>query len=85
MAIFSLLFLYIYRTQEYIYRPKTASGASAVPLGHGGYQGGFLGIKAYLQVLNISDIIKGVLSTPRLFMHRKNIVRGSQARPNEVS
>lgn len=58
MVIFALLFLYIYRTKEYYFK----HGAGAVPLGHGGYQGGFLGIRAYGQALNIIDILGGIIS-----------------------
>lgn len=67
MVIFSLLFLYIYRTREYIFK----KGASAVPLGHGGYQGGLLGFRAYGQALNILDILQGVLSIPRAIAIQK--------------
>jgi hypothetical protein len=74
MALFSLLFLYIYRTQDYI-----ASPISKVPLGHGGYRGGFLGFKAYGQALNISDIIMGILSVPTLFVNRRKIARGQSS------
>jgi hypothetical protein len=68
MVIFALLFLYIYRTKEYYFK----HGAAAVHLGHGGYQGGFLGIRAYGQALNIIDILGGIISVPRAFAERKN-------------
>jgi hypothetical protein len=68
MAIFALLFLYIYRTKEYYFK----HGASAVPLGHGGYQGGFMGIRAYGQALNIVDILRGIISVPRAFAEKRN-------------
>jgi hypothetical protein len=68
MVIFALLFLYIYRTKEYYFK----HGASAVPLGHGGYQGGVLGIRAYGQALNIVDILGGIISVPRAFAEKRN-------------
>jgi hypothetical protein len=73
MVIFALLFLYIYRTKEYYFK----HGAAAVPLGHGGYQGGFLGIRAYGQALNIIDILGGIISVPRAFAERKNLGPGT--------
>ncbi|KAH8758716.1 organic solute transporter Ostalpha-domain-containing protein [Hyaloscypha sp. PMI_1271] len=73
MVIFALLFLYIYRTKEYYFK----HGAAAVPLGHGGYQGGFLGIRAYGQALNIIDILRGIISVPRAFAERKNLGPGT--------
>jgi len=74
MVIFSLAFLYVFRTQDYYYK----TGASAVPLGSGGYQGGFLGIKAIFQALNIIDIIRGIFSIP---MGGK---KGASAPPNKA-
>jgi hypothetical protein len=74
MVIFALLFLYIYRTKECYFK----HGAAAVPLGHGGYQGGFLGIRAYGQALNIIDILGGIISVPRAFAERKNSGTGTQ-------
>ncbi|KAH8669499.1 organic solute transporter Ostalpha-domain-containing protein [Tricladium varicosporioides] len=68
MVIFSLAFLYIYRTREYFHK----NGATAVPLGHGGYQGGPMGVKALAQAVNIVDIVKGVLAIPRALASRKN-------------
>jgi hypothetical protein len=67
MAIYSVVFLYIFRTQAYYYK----TGASAVPLGHGGYQGGFLGTKAILEALNPFDIIRGIFSLPMSIANRK--------------
>ncbi|CZR55851.1 uncharacterized protein PAC_05739 [Phialocephala subalpina] len=75
MVIFSLAFLYIYRTQEYIFKP-TAS--TAVPLGHGGYQGGFMGFIAYGQALNILDILQGIISVPGLLLSRRGGSRRSR-------
>jgi len=58
MVIFSLSFLYIYRTREYCFK----RGATAVPLGHGGYFGGFLGTRAIFEALNIVDLVRGIIS-----------------------
>ncbi len=58
MVLFSGLFLYVYRTSEYNFR----KGASAVALGHGGYSGGFLGMRAIGQALNISDVVRGIIA-----------------------
>jgi Organic solute transporter Ostalpha len=68
MVIFALSFLYIYRTKEYYFK----HGASVVPLGHGGYQGGFLGISAYGEAMNIADILRGIISVPQALAERKN-------------
>ncbi|KAF8862960.1 hypothetical protein BDZ45DRAFT_702611 [Acephala macrosclerotiorum] len=68
MVIFSLAFLYIYRTQEYIFKPTTST---AVPLGHGGYQGGFMGFRAYREALNILDILQGIISVPGLLLNKR--------------
>ncbi|KAH7413086.1 organic solute transporter Ostalpha-domain-containing protein [Cadophora sp. MPI-SDFR-AT-0126] len=68
MVIFSVLFLYIYRTTEYCFK----RGAAAVPLGHGGYQGGFLGLRAYREALNIIDILRGIASVPAAFVSRRS-------------
>jgi Organic solute transporter Ostalpha len=68
MVIFSVLFLYIYRTKEYYFK----SGATAVALGHGGYQGGILGIRAYAQALNIVDILGEIVSVPRAFSEKRS-------------
>lgn len=68
MAIISLGFLYIYRTQEYIFKP---TAQYAVPLGHGGYQGGFMGFKAYVDAINIVDILQGIISVPGLFLIKR--------------
>lgn len=74
MVIFALLFLYIYRTKEYFFK----HGAAAVPLGHGGYQGGFLGIRAYGQALNIVDILGGIFSVPRALAERNASGQGAR-------
>jgi len=58
MVLFSLAFLYVYRTREYCFK----RGATAVPLGHGGYFGGFLGTKAIFEALNIVDLVRGIIS-----------------------
>lgn len=68
MVFFALVFLYIFRSQPYYFK----KGASAVPLGHGGYHGGFLGIKAIFQALNILDIIKGIFSIPLAAKNRNS-------------
>jgi hypothetical protein len=57
MVLFTLAFLYIYRVREYEFK----KGAAAVPLGHGGYCGGFLGLGAILQALNIADLIAAIV------------------------
>ncbi|KAF8861564.1 hypothetical protein BDZ45DRAFT_740340 [Acephala macrosclerotiorum] len=57
MVIFSLIFLHVYRTSEYNFK----KGATAVPLGHGGYSGGFAGLGAIAQALNISDVVRGII------------------------
>ncbi|KAG4439021.1 hypothetical protein IFR05_005485 [Cadophora sp. M221] len=77
MVIFSVLFLYIYRTREYCYK----KGASAVPLGHGGYQGGLLEIKAYGQALNILDVLEGIASVPGAFSSRKSDAKNQEYWP----
>jgi hypothetical protein len=59
MVIFACVFSWSYGATEYKYHPGQENGV--VPLGHGGYHGGFLGIKAYGQALNISDVIGGIL------------------------
>lgn len=74
MVIFSLAFLYIYRTQEYIFKN---SASTAVPLGHGGYQGGFMGLRAYGQALNIIDILQGIISVPGLLLNKRGSSRQS--------
>jgi hypothetical protein len=56
MVIFSGIFLYVYRIQEYCLKKR----AAAVSLGHGGYSGGFLGLGAILQALNITDLVAGI-------------------------
>ncbi|TVY40956.1 Transmembrane protein [Lachnellula occidentalis] len=61
MIVFALAFLYVFRAHEY-YSNKVSS---VVPLGHGGYQGGFLGIKAIIQAFSLIDIIKGIASIPK--------------------
>jgi hypothetical protein len=68
MAIISIAFLYIYRTQEYIYKP---TAVSAVPLGHGGYQGGFMGFRAYAQAINTIDILQCIVSLPALLLKKQ--------------
>ncbi|KAG4421053.1 hypothetical protein IFR04_005816 [Cadophora malorum] len=68
MVIFSILFLYIYRTGEYCFK----KGAAAVPLGHGGYQGGLLGLRAYGDALNITDVLRGIASVPVAFSSRES-------------
>ena len=55
--MFSGIFLYVFRTREYCFK----KGAAAVPLGHGGYSGGFLGLGAIFQALNISDLVAGII------------------------
>jgi hypothetical protein len=57
MVVFACVFLYIYRVREYSFK----KGAAAVPLGHGGYSGGFLGFGAIFQALNIADLIAAVI------------------------
>ncbi|CZR53659.1 uncharacterized protein PAC_03539 [Phialocephala subalpina] len=57
MVFFSLIFLHVYRTSEYNFK----KGATAVPLGHGGYSGGVMGLGAIGQALNISDIVRGII------------------------
>ena len=32
-----------------------------MPLGHGGYSGGFLGVGAIWQALNIADLVAGII------------------------
>ncbi|KUJ18918.1 DUF300-domain-containing protein [Mollisia scopiformis] len=76
MVIFSIAFLFIYRTQEYIFK---ASAESAVPLGHGGYQGGFMGFRAYGQAINFLDIIQGIVSVPGLLMSKRTAKKGGKA------
>jgi hypothetical protein len=67
MVLFSISFLYIYRTREYHFKRV----GQAIPLGHGGYQGGFLGYKAILQALNIFDIVLGIIAVPRTLAERR--------------
>lgn len=57
MAIFACAFLYVYRAREYCFK----KGAAAVPLGHGGYSGGFLGLGAIVQALNIADLVSSII------------------------
>jgi hypothetical protein len=56
MAIFTCAFLYVYRTREYCFK----KGAAAVPLGHGGYSGGLLGLGAIVQALKITDLVTAI-------------------------
>lgn len=76
MVIFSLAFLYVFRAHEY-YATK---GASVVPLGHGGYQGGFLGVKAIITAFSIIDILKGIISLLSMSAKDKASTRPSKAR-----
>jgi hypothetical protein len=57
MVIFAAAFMFVFRTKEYNFK----KGSSAVPLGHGGYQGGFLGLSAIVQACDIRDLIKGII------------------------
>lgn len=57
MVLFTFAFLYVYRVREYEFK----KGAAAVPLGHGGYSGGFLGFGAIFQALNIADLVSGIV------------------------
>lgn len=69
MVLFALAFFYVYRTKPYYFK----SGANnAVPLGHGGYQGGFMGIRAYGQAVNFVDILGGMVSIPGAFIQNRN-------------
>ena len=77
MVIFSVLFLYIYRTGEYCFK----KGAAAVPLGHGGYQGGLLGLRAYGEALNITDVLRGIASVPAAFSTRKTAGKNQEHWP----
>lgn len=54
-------------------------GASAVPLGHGGYAGGPAGFKAIIQALNITDIIRAMIGTvvPRLQGTERTKIQGT--------
>jgi hypothetical protein len=74
MVIFALAFLYVYRTQPYYFK----HGATAVPLGHGGYSGGFLGIGAIIQALNIVDIVRGIIGVLAALTARKDSAASSQ-------
>lgn len=66
MVAFSLAFSWVYRTTDYKYHPGQENGV--VPLGHGGYHGGFLGIKAYGQAINILDLFGSMGEAVRVFM-----------------
>jgi hypothetical protein len=68
MVIFSLSFLYVYRVREYA--SKTVGDINAVPLGQGGYKGGFLGISALIQAINIVDLLRGIFSVPGKLANR---------------
>jgi hypothetical protein len=57
MILFSLAFLKVFRVSEY----HAKKGASAVPLGHGGYYGGFMGIGAIFDALNFSDVARAII------------------------
>ncbi|TAQ91110.1 hypothetical protein B7494_g537 [Chlorociboria aeruginascens] len=61
MVIFSLVFLYIYRSHEYDLK-TLRSGGKIVALGRGGYKGGLFGIKALLQAANIFEWVGGMIS-----------------------
>ncbi|KAK0122057.1 hypothetical protein ONS95_010321 [Cadophora gregata] len=79
MVVFSLLFLYIYRTGEYCLK----KGAATVPLGHGGYHGGFLGVGAYVEALNISDVLRGIAGVPAAFRNRRSEGKNQDYWPTE--
>lgn len=62
MVIFSISFLYIYRVSDYA--SKTVGEINAIPLEQGDYKGGFLGINALFQAINIVDILRCIFSIP---------------------
>jgi hypothetical protein len=68
MVIFSLGFLYVYRVSEYANKP--VGEINTVPLGQGGYNGGFLGINALFQAINIVDLLRGIFSVPGKLANR---------------
>jgi hypothetical protein len=57
MVLFTIGFLFVFRIREYEFK----KGATAVHLGHGGYSGGFLGLSAIFQAVNISDVVKAIV------------------------
>jgi hypothetical protein len=61
MILFSLVFFKIFGVREYDAR----KGASAVPLGHGGYYGGFMGFGAIFDALNFSDVVRGIIGAAK--------------------
>jgi len=69
MVAFALAFSWVYRATEYKYHPGQESGV--VPLGHGGYQGGLLGIRAYGQAMNVLDLVGGMGEAFSMFMSKR--------------
>jgi hypothetical protein len=67
MVIFATVFLFVFRTREYNFK----KGAASVPLGHGGYHGGFLGLRAIFSALNIIDIFQAIGNSVSSFAGQK--------------
>ena len=63
MVVISVLFQFAYPISPYLWKQQAAN-----PAGRGGsntdYSGGLLGIKAILEAVDISDLLKGIVVAP---------------------
>ena len=77
MVVISILFQFAYPVSPYSGKHQAAN-----PARRGGsntdYAGGFLGVKAILGALNISDLLKGIVAAPA------NLARGRAMKRTEV-
>ena len=77
MVVISILFQFAYPVSTYLWEHQAAN-----PAGRTGrntdYSGGFLGVKAILGAVNISDLLKGIVAAPA------KLARGRAMKRTEV-
>lgn len=77
MVVISIFFQFAYPISPYLWKHQAAN-----PAGRGGsntgYSGGFLGVKAILGAVNISDLLKGIVAAPA------KLARGRAMKRTEV-
>ena len=85
MVIFSILFQFAYRIKPYTGRSDLVEANNYGSKVETRYLGGFLGVKALLAALNVSDLVKGILVAPGKLIRGRRMAKEELASSGEAS